>query len=432
MFITVQKAVLTNTKFKRLALTILSVCLGVVSETKAVEAASFNVVASGLDNPRRISFGTDGSLYVAESGKGGTGPVLVGPELNVLLSFGLTGAVTRVQNGEQKRVVSNLPSLALFPAGSTVPQNFGSTLSSVGPHDIGFDKSGNAYAILGFASTASQKATLGPNGADLGKLLSFNVNTDGSWTKNPNFSIDLLAYKNLYNPYLQGTFFGDFLNNPYDLEVQGDKFVIADAGGNNFFSADLSGNVTLESRFVGRNINNAFVEPVPTSITVGADGAYYVSEFTGIPYPEKVARIYRIAPGGKPEVYLDGFTQITGLDFDDEGNLYVLEYSVNSISDPTAKLAGQVIQVSPDGTRKTLIGADEGLVAPNGLTVGPDGALYISNLTNTIGTGQVVRFDPKARAVPEPPFSLAVLVVAVLTIIGQRNYHCKLQSKQIG
>jgi hypothetical protein len=398
MFRTVQKAVLTNIKFKGLALIILSVCLGVVSETKAVEAASFNVVASGLDNPRRISFGTDGSLYVAESGKGGTGPVLVGPELNVLLSFGLSGAVTRVQNGEQKRVVSNLPSLALFPAGTTIPQSLGSTLSSVGPHDIGFDNSGNAYAILGFASTASQKVTLGSDGADLGKLLSFNVDTDGSWTKNPNFSIDLLAYKDLYNPYLQGTFFGDFLNNPYDLEVQGDKFVIADAGGNNFFSADLSGNVALEGRFPGRNINNTFVEPVPTSITVGPDGAYYVSEFTGIPYPENVARIYRIAPGGEPEVYLDGFTQITGLDFDDQGNLYVLEYSVNSISDPTAKLAGEVIQISPDGTRKVLIGADEGLIAPSDLTVGPDDALYISNLTNTIGTGQVVRFDPKGMA----------------------------------
>lgn len=404
-----QQDVLKGIGLKRLTLTVLGVCLALVSETKAVEAATFNVVASGLDNPRRITFGSDGSLYVAEAGRGGTGPVVIGPELNVSLSFGLTGGITRVKDGQQKRVASNLPSLALFPTGGTVPQNVGSILSSIGTHDIGFSQPGNAYAILGFASTASQKATLGTAGADLGKLLSFNVNPDGSWTKNPNFSIDLLASKDVYNPY--------------DLEVQGDKFVIADAAGNNVFSTDLSGKVTLEARFQGRNINAAFVEPVPTSITVGPDGAYYVGEFSGIPYPEKAAQIYRILLGSQPEVYLDGFTQVTGLDFDAEGNLYVLEYSVNSISDPTAKLAGSVIQISPDGIRKTLIKPDEGLIAPNGLTVGPDGALYISNQTNTIGTGQVVRFDPKA--VPEPSFASAVLLAGALGIIKRRNYCIK-------
>lgn len=423
----VQQAVLKGTGLKGLVLTILSVCLALVSETKAVEAAMFDVVASGLDNPRRIAFGPDGSLYVAESGIGGPGPVLVGPELNVLLSFGLTGAVTRVQNGQQERVVSNLPSLALFPAGTTIPQDVGSILSSVGPHDIGFGQPGNAYAILGFASTASQKDTLGPDGADLGKLLSFNVNTDGSWTRNPNFSIDLLAFEDLYNPLNEGGFFEDFLNNPYDLEVQGDKFTIADPGGNNFFTADLTGNVSLEGRFLATTIDGALVESVPTSITVGLDGAYYVGDFSGIPYPENAARVYRILPGGEPEVYLDGFTQIVGLDFDAEGNLYVLEYSVNSIANPTAELAGAVTQISPDGTRRTLIGPGEGLVAPNGLTVGPDGALYISNQTITIGTGQVVRFDPKA-SVPEPSFAWAVLAVGALSTVWRRKYHAKAAS----
>ena len=38
------------------------------------------VVAEGLDNPRGIGFGPDGALYVAESGSGGAGPCVEGPE----------------------------------------------------------------------------------------------------------------------------------------------------------------------------------------------------------------------------------------------------------------------------------------------------------------------------------------------------------------
>jgi hypothetical protein len=37
-------------------------------------------VASGLDNPRQLSFGTAGDLYVAEAGAGGSGPCMTGPE----------------------------------------------------------------------------------------------------------------------------------------------------------------------------------------------------------------------------------------------------------------------------------------------------------------------------------------------------------------
>jgi hypothetical protein len=321
---------------------------------------------------------------------GGTEKFITGPELDLLLGFGLTGAVTRVQNGVQERVVSGLPSLALTPPGTTPPQSKGSALQAVGPHDVGFDHNGNARVLTGYASTASQKDTLGPTGAGLGRLLAFNVNADGSWEENADCTIDLLANKELYNPYANG----DYLNNPYDLEVQGDDFVIADAGGNNYFTANSEGKVSLGARFAPSVVNGVAAESVPTSITIGPDGAYYVGEFKGMPYPEGDARIYRVEPGKEPEIYAEGFTQIAGLDFDDEGNLYVLEYSVNSVADRNAKLTGALIEISPNGARKTLIGAGEGLVAPNGLTVGPDDALYVSNNSVVIGEGQVVRIKP--------------------------------------
>ena len=68
------------------------------------------VVASGLNNPRHLSFSPNGDLYIAESGTGGTGPCIAGGEGEAC--FGLTGSVTRVSHGTQRRVLKGLPSVA--------------------------------------------------------------------------------------------------------------------------------------------------------------------------------------------------------------------------------------------------------------------------------------------------------------------------------
>src|SRR4051812_43954344 len=75
-------------------------------------AADMPVVMSGLDNPRGMDFGPQGALYVAEAGRGG-GPGAPGLVLRgTTLTYGATGAVSRLWKGEQQRVASGLPSLA--------------------------------------------------------------------------------------------------------------------------------------------------------------------------------------------------------------------------------------------------------------------------------------------------------------------------------
>lgn len=76
--------------------------------------------------------------------------------------------------------------------------------------------------------------------------------------------------------------------------------------------------------------------------------------------------------------------------FGDDGSLYVLEITTNSLlsGDPT----GALIRVNPDGTRDTL--ASDGLVFPTGVAIGPDSALYVSNFGVFAGAGQVVRIEP--------------------------------------
>lgn len=76
------------------------------------------VVASGLNNPRRLSFAPNGDLYVAEAGTGGAGPCMPGPEGETC--FGLSGSVTRVHRGSQSRVLTGLPSLASPEGGGAI------------------------------------------------------------------------------------------------------------------------------------------------------------------------------------------------------------------------------------------------------------------------------------------------------------------------
>jgi hypothetical protein len=74
------------------------------------------------------------------------------------------------------------------------------------------------------------------------------------------------------------------------------------------------------------------------------------------------------------------------LDFDDAGNLYVLEFQHKGLlsDDPTDAL----IRVAPNGGRTTV--ASTGLVFPAGLAVHGSGA-FVSNFGVSPGVGEVVR-----------------------------------------
>ncbi len=334
---------------------------------------SWQTIASGLDNPRGITAGPDGELYVAEAGRGGDGPCAAGPEGEVC--FGMTGAITKIHDGTQTRVITGLPSLAAADGSG-----------ATGVHDLSLRGSDVAYFTLGLGGNLDYRAIFGPEGATLGHLgvAKFSANF---WRP----LVDLAGYETAENP--DGA---QIDSNPYGIAPQGGKPVLVDAGGNSLLWIGHTPQTLaiFPVRFVPSpfNPNDLFpMDAVPTAVDRGPDGAWYVSQLTGFPFPVGEANIYRVAPGQTPTVWATGFTNIIDIIFGPDGSLYVLEIATNSLlsGDPT----GALIRIYPDGSREVI--ASEGLIMPGGVVIGTDGALYVTNCSACpAGAGEVVRIEP--------------------------------------
>jgi sugar lactone lactonase YvrE len=95
-----------------------------------------------------------------------------------------------------------------------------------------------------------------------------------------------------------------------------------------------------------------------------------------------------VVPDEAPTVFAAGFTNVIDIAFDKAGNLYVLEIDQSSLLfDP--EFDGRLVRVNTDGSQDVLV--YEGLFAPDGIAIGPDGAAYVTTCTVCPGAGSVVR-----------------------------------------
>src|SRR5262249_54032614 len=115
---------------------------------------------------------------------------------------------------------------------------------------------------------------------------------------------------------------------------------------------------------------------VPTAIAY--HGNFYVGNLNTFPVQVGSAKILKVTPSGQIEQHAAGLTTVLGLAFDAQGRLYALETdTVAGFPGPAAAGSGQVVRVNGDGSLTPIA---TGLVFPTGMTMGPDGALYVSNV----------------------------------------------------
>ena len=312
---------------------------------------------SGLDNPRGLAFGPEGALYVAEAGRGGDGPCIF--LRGAHQCYGPTGAISRLWHGQQQRVVTGLPS-------------YGS-VGATGPHDVGFSGR-TGYVTIGLGLEGMPRSAFAV-GDQFGWLLRFTPN--GHVQR----YADLAAYEFANNP--DG---GPTDSQPYGLLVQPGGQLVAEAGGNDLIGV-TDGQISTLAVFPSRPQGRP-TDAVPTAVVLGADGAYYVSELTGVPFAAAAANIYRVVPGHAPIVVLSAFTTVIDIAFGPDGSLYVLEHSTGPVF---FGMPGRLLKIAPDGTRTTVI---DGLTRPGSVLVGPHGELYVSNRGISVGTGEVLRIEP--------------------------------------
>ncbi|WP_327358889.1 ScyD/ScyE family protein [Streptomyces sp. NBC_01304] len=324
-------------------------------------------VATGLDNPHGLAFSADGSLYVAEGGVGGAGPCFPGAQAD-LECFGTSGAITKISGGSQRRVVTGLPSIAA-PDGAR----------AIGPSDVTV-VGGVPMFTAGLAVAPAKRDTLPAAGRNIGWLL---ASVEGRVTR----VADIAGHAAKTDP--DG-------GNPNSVTFTENGAAVVDAAGNTLVRVAPRGRVSTVAKFPSQEVDappstgtppgtKITSQAVPTAVVAGPDGAYYVSQLTGFPFPVGKAGVFRVVPGQEPTVVATGFSTVIDLAFDRDGSLYVLELAHNGMlsGDPS----GALIKVKRDGTHQ-IVTTD--LTGPGGLAI-RDGAAYVTDCGVCAGTGTVVR-----------------------------------------
>lgn len=309
------------------------------------------LVIGDLGAPRGIAFDANGNLIVADAGTGGEVELtLPGPEGETGFRLGMTG-----------RIIS-----------------------------VAADMSASDL-IAGFPSYASPSETTGlyraiPQGDSLWVLFSgTGSSTVGAFWTDSIVEIDLasLATRRVINlnAYEQDN---DPDGNGYDSNVadiawlDDGTMLIVDAGMNSLLSWTETDGLATVATWPSND--------VPTSVEVADNGDIYVG-FLGAGVAPGAGKIERWSGGELAETFA-GLTAVSDILWAN-GNLYAVELLQFSEQGPGP---GDVVMVTSDGTTPVV----EGLIAPFGLAMGPDGALYVSYGTIAFApgmTGGVVKID---------------------------------------
>jgi hypothetical protein len=338
-------------------------------------------------NPRGITVASDGTIYVAEAGTGGTepdfptapvgSPAASSPAASTAASspaasigasgspapaamHGETGRVTMISpTGEQSVLADGLTSYF-----------FGSEV--VGPADVAVGDDGTVYVSIGGPGPGTAQFEPAGNADSV-------VSVDASGTVTELANIGQYERENNPDP------------NAIDSDVGGiamgadGLLYVADSGGNDLYSIDpATGELKLVTVFEGLPSADGAANParggkpevdaVPTDVTADPNGGVLVGFLSGAllwPTPGST-KVVHVSPDGTTSDAVTGLNMVTGVAAS-ASTIYASQLSIAFTSTPPGP--GEVAQATTGGTPQTLF---TGLALPYGIALAPDGtSMYI-------------------------------------------------------
>ena len=362
---------------------ILALAPGAIAQLP-VAASSGTILASGLNDPRGLTFDPDGTLYIAEAGTGGT-TTTVGTCTQGLPPLG------PYKGGPSARISKLSPNGKLTVMATGLPSFEALQGDIIGVADVAF-LDGKLYALISGGGCSHGNPDL-PNG-----IVKVNLN-NGKW----DYITDLsLFYMEHPAAYADAT----------DFEPDGVPYSMIAHNGRLFAVEPNHGTITATTPDGATaeiiDFSFSFGHVVPTSIVANDNNLYignlglfpiasqwervttlskdigFIDTTPGLATKPKDLNLYRVANSRA------GFTTVVSLKIGPDGLLYALELSDTPGGFPNSG-DGKVVRLNADGNIQTVV---TGLSLPGGMAFGPDNALYISNAGDLgPGKGQILRVD---------------------------------------
>ena len=397
---------------RRLQLAMAGLAAAVVSAAALVGAGtaaatpSVSVLAKGLNSPRHLTFGPGGHLYVAVAGVGSKNGAQCGSP-----GLGTRGVVTHFCAGNSSAVDEitltghSTPLLKLLPSVRETDTGEVTGVNAVAFHE------GHPVVLMGnVQSNAIGQPPL--NGGDAGSygglseaklyrptgqmlLLGPGVNISSFSATHPQPAATLggLPGETLYD------------SDPHDLVPYKGGYAVVDAGANDVLTVSSTERVSIAARLPTMNetapagalgpgspAQTIAAQAVPSSVTVGPDGALYVGVLRGLPGLPGSAAVYRVVPGQAPVAVVTGLSRVTDLAFSRAGKLLILENNTGGALAPPST-GGALLSATLNGS--TPVTATNlqvpGLVDPIGLAVSSSGDAYITNHASGAHKGEIIK-----------------------------------------